>query len=320
LKNALTFDVEDYFHVSAFSEHVEKGQWEKLPSRVEANTDKLLDLLSEAGQSATFFVLGWVARNYPQLVRRVADHGHEIACHSLEHRRVFQMTREEFFEDTRTAKYLLEDAGGQPVRGYRAPSFSITSDSLWAFEVLAELGFTYDSSIFPVKHPNYGMPDAPRGPFSVETRSGSLVEFPMMTLELGDRRSPLGGGAYFRILPYWYTRWGIRYINETEGKPACVYLHPWELDSDQPRIAAGLTSRVRHYIGLRGTVSKFRRLLHDFQFCSLGATIEQSRSELCLSLSDPIMRWTGTGSGMTNPSAHGIAPAASRLSGRMPEV
>jgi polysaccharide deacetylase family protein (PEP-CTERM system associated) len=292
VKNALSFDIEDYFQVSAFSEHVEISQWDKIPSRVEANTLKVLDLLSEAGQSGTFFVLGWVAKNHAKLVRQIAERGHEIACHSLEHRRVYQMTRDEFFEDTRTAKYALEDASSQTVQGYRAPSFSITQDSLWAFEVLAQLGFKYDSSIFPVSHPNYGMPKAPRGPFLIETKCGPLVEFPMMTLEFGGRRSPLGGGAYLRILPYWYTRWGIGYINKTEGRPVCVYLHPWELDSEQPRISAGLSARARHYLGLRGAEAKFRRLLHDFDFQSLGAAIGETRIEpylpWCNFLSDSV--------------------------------
>ncbi len=292
MKNALTFDIEDYFQVSAFSEQVEKSHWGNMPSRVEANTSKVLDLLSEAGHSGTFFVLGWVARNHPNLVRQITERGHEIACHSLEHRIVHQMTRDEFFEDTRSAKHALEDAGGQPVRGYRAPSFSITQGSQWAFEVLAQLGFKYDSSIFPVRHPNYGMPNAPRGPFLIETRYGPLVEFPMMTVEFRGRRSPLGGGAYLRILPYWYTRWGIGYINKTEGRPACVYLHPWELDSEQPRIAAGLAARARHYLGLRGAEAKFRRLLRDFDFQSLAAAIEETRIEpylpWCNSLPDSV--------------------------------
>jgi polysaccharide deacetylase family protein (PEP-CTERM system associated) len=294
VKNALSFDIEDYYQVSAFSKHVDKSQWDKLPSRVVANTSKLLDLLSETEQTGTFFVLGWVAQQYPKLILEIAQRGHEIACHSLEHRRVYEMSRDHFFEDTREAKMALEDAGGQAVRGYRAPSFSITQDCLWAFEVLAELGFTYDSSIFPVRHPNYGVPTAPRGPFRVETKQGSIVEFPLMTIELGRRRSPLGGGAYFRILPYWYTRWGIRHVNKAEGRPACVYLHPWELDSEQPRIAASITARVRHYLGLRRAELKLRRLLHDFQFHSLSATIAESTIE-------PFLAWCAPFRGAVGP-------------------
>jgi polysaccharide deacetylase family protein (PEP-CTERM system associated) len=277
MKNALTFDVEDYFQVSAFAGQVEKGQWEKMPSRVEANTTRLMDLLAEAGYNATFFTLGWVARQHPGLVRQIAERGHEVACHSLEHRRVYEMTPDQFFEDTRAAKEALEDAAGQRVVGYRAPSFSITKDSLWAFEVLAELGFEYDSSIFPVRHPNYGMPRASRKPFVIETEHGPIVEFPMMTIEFEGRRSPLGGGAYLRLLPYWFTRWGLGYINRAEGSAACVYLHPWELDSEQPRINASLSSRIRHYLGLRGVETKLRRLLRDFDFQPLGAVIRDMK-------------------------------------------
>jgi len=203
------------------------------------------------------------------------DRGHEIACHSLRHKTVYHMTPCEFREDTRRAKQLLEDLIGLPIRGYRAPSFSITKDSLWALTVLAELGFAYDSSIFPVKHANYGIPEASRAPFRVETPAGSIVEFPMTTLELAGRRSPFAGGAYFRFLPYWYTRWGIRYLNAQENRPVCVYLHPWELDPEQPRISASLTSRARHYLGLRGTPAKFRNLIHDFEFSPLGVLVDR---------------------------------------------
>src|SRR5713101_6495061 len=181
MQNALSVDLEDYYHVTAFANHVGAHEWDSRASRVEANTAKLLEQLGSADRHATFFVLGWVVEKYPCLIRQIADLGHEVACHSLRHRLVYELTPEEFREDTRRAKQLLEDAGGVPVRGYRAPSFSITRGSLWAFEVLAELGFTYDSSIFPVRHPNYGMLDAPRSPFRIETRSGPIVEFPMPT-------------------------------------------------------------------------------------------------------------------------------------------
>ncbi|HKM84425.1 MAG TPA: XrtA system polysaccharide deacetylase [Candidatus Acidoferrum sp.] len=275
MKNALTIDLEDYYHVSAFSEVMPMGQWNSQSSRVERNTNLLLDLLDEAGCKATFFTLGWVAEQHPQVVRRVAQRGHEVACHSLRHRVVYKMTRAEFRDDTRQAKQLLEDCSGTPVFGYRAPSFSITQDSLWALEVLAELGFKFDSSIFPVKHPNYGMPKASRDPHRIETPSGSIVEFPMTTLELAGLRSPFGGGAYFRLLPYWYTRWGIRFLNERECRSVCVYLHPWELDPEQPRMSGRLTSRMRHYLGLRSTPAKFRCLICDFEFCPLGALVDQ---------------------------------------------
>lgn len=283
MRNALSFDVEDYFQVSGFTDHIDRSQWTNLPSRVEANTDKVLCFLADSQSTATFFTLGWVARRFPALIRRIASAGHEVACHSLEHHKIFEMTPAAFREDTRTAKQSLEDAGGQQVRGYRAPSFSITRDSLWAFEVLAEQGFTYDSSIFPVNHPSYGMPKAPRAPFVIETPSGSLTEFPMMTLEYGGERSPLGGGAYFRLLPYWFTRWALRYVNSAEKRPACIYLHPWELDSEQPRVDAKASSRLRHYLGLRGAEKKLRRLLRDFDFQSLGSLVSETECESVVS-------------------------------------
>lgn len=275
MRNALTIDLEDYYHVSAFRHSVSQEQWNSRESRVERNTDLLLEWFDEAGLKATFFTLGWVAEHNPSVIRRVVEQGHEIACHSLRHRIVYEMTPQEFREDTRQAKTLLEDVSGQAVRGYRAPSFSITADSQWAFEILAELGFTYDSSIFPVKHVDYGMPNAPRFPFRVDTNFGPIVEFPLPTLSLGSARSPLGGGAYLRLLPYRYTRWGIRYINRHEKQPVCIYLHPWEIDTEQPRMDGGLTARARHYLGLRGTGAKLRRLLNELEFCPLGVLIDQ---------------------------------------------
>jgi polysaccharide deacetylase family protein (PEP-CTERM system associated) len=277
MRNALTFDVEDYFHVSAFANNVSRASWDNLPSRVEANTQRILDLLAEAGSSATFFTLGWVALRFPRIVRAIADAGHEVACHSDEHRRVFDLSPQEFREDTVRAKRVLEDASGQQVKGYRAPSFSITQRSLWALNILVELGFEYDSSIFPVDHPNYGMPRVSRFPFRVKTAAGSLAEFPMATIRLGGRRSPFAGGAYLRFLPYSYTRWGIRYVNLVESKPICVYLHPWELDPDQPRLNSGLTATIRHYVGLRGTIQKLKKLLAEFEFAPLGSLIQSSQ-------------------------------------------
>jgi polysaccharide deacetylase family protein (PEP-CTERM system associated) len=232
-------------------------------------------LLASADRRATFFTLGWIAQRYPHLIREIADQGHEIACHSHLHRLVYSLSPEEFRDDTRTAKMELEDASGKSVRGYRAPSFSITKDSPWAFEVLAELGFTYDSSIFPVQHPTYGVPSAPRFPFRVDTRCGSVVEFPMSTLMLGGRRAPFGGGAYFRLLPYWYTKWGIGLLNRSEGQPVCIYMHPWEFDTDQPRLNGHLSAKLRHYLGLRGNEAKLRRLLAEFQFVPLGELISE---------------------------------------------
>ena len=275
MQNALSFDVEEYFHVSAYSDRVRPEDWLSYPSRVGRSVEKILELLDQHGCRATFFSLGWIAENRPEVIRRIADCGHEIACHSFSHRRVFDMTQEGFRDDTRHAKELLEDVSGTRVRGYRAPSFSITGDSQWAFEILAELGFAYDSSIFPVRHPNYGMPTAPRSPFRVDTRYGPIVEFPMATLAFGRTRAPFGGGAYLRLLPYRYTRWAIDYINRRENRPLCVYLHPWEIDADQPRMQGNLTARARHYFGLRSTEAKLKRLLGDVEFCPLSTLVEQ---------------------------------------------
>lgn len=272
--NALTIDLEDYYQVSAFSDRISPAQWKGNISRVEENTDRLLDLFARHGWRATFFTLGWVAKEHPQVVRKVAAAGHEIACHSLLHRRVYEMAPAEFREDTLSAKRLLEDCCGASVRGYRAPSFSICRGCNWAFDVLAECGFSYDSSVFPVRHPNYGVPDAPLSPFVVQTSSGPLVEFPMTTLAYGGIRSPLAGGAYFRLLPYWFTRWGIRYLNDVEGRAACLYLHPWELDPQQPRLSAGFTARLRHYVGIAGVQRKLSRLLTDFTFQPMGQLLE----------------------------------------------
>ncbi len=203
MKNALTIDLEDYYQVSAFSKNFAVDRWDNYPSRVEHNTAKLLSILDEGNARATFFTLGWVARKYPKLIRKIADNHHEIACHSNVHRSVYAMGAEEFREDTLEAKKLLEDITGEPIRGYRAPSFSITRDSLWAYEILSEIGFSYDSSVFPIKHPNYGWPRAPRFPFTIRTNNGSIIEFPMPTLQLAGVRAPIGGGAYFRLLPNW---------------------------------------------------------------------------------------------------------------------
>jgi polysaccharide deacetylase family protein (PEP-CTERM system associated) len=278
MKNAITIDLEDYYQVSAFAKDVVVEQWDSYSSRIENNTAKLLSILDDTGAKATFFTLGWVTKRYPKLVREIANQGHEVACHSNVHRSVFALTADEFRQDSQQAKQLLEDVIGKRVLGYRAPSFSITENSLWAFEVLAELGFSYDSSVFPIRHPNYGWPRAPRFPFTIKTACGSITEFPMPTLKLAGARAPIGGGAYFRLLPYWYTRWAIRHINNSEDRSACVYLHPWELDSEQPRMAASVSARLRHYFGLRGTERKFRQFLSDFYVEPLICLIEELQS------------------------------------------
>jgi polysaccharide deacetylase family protein (PEP-CTERM system associated) len=275
MKNALTVDLEDYFHVSAYAGKVRLQDWDSYPSRVEENTDRLLALLAENNCLATFFVLGWVAEKKPEIVARVAAAGHEIACHSLLHRRIFDLTPQEFREDTHRAKAVIESVTGKRVVGYRAPSFSIIKKSYWALDILVEEGFQYDSSIFPVEHPSYGVPDAPRTSYWINTASGRILEFPMPTLMIGSRRSPVGGGAYLRFLPYSYTRWAIWHLNQQENFPVCVYIHPWELDPEQPRMGGSLSARARHYFGLRGTESKLRKLLREVEFCPLASLIDQ---------------------------------------------
>src|SRR5713226_1128812 len=260
MKNALTVDLEDYFHVSAYASKVRLEHWDSYPRRVAHNTERPLELLAQHKCQATFFVLGWVAEKKPEVVARVAAAGHEIACHSLLHRRIFDLTPQEFREDTHRAKAVIEDATGKQVVGYRAPSFSVTRRSYWALEILVEEGFRYDSSIFPVEHPSYGIPDAPRTPYWINTASGRILEFPMSTLAIGSMRSPIGGGAYLRLLPYSYTLWAIRNLNRLENLPVCVYVHPWEIDSQQPPMGGSLSARARHYLGLRGTETKLMKL------------------------------------------------------------
>jgi polysaccharide deacetylase family protein (PEP-CTERM system associated) len=278
MRNALSIDLEEYYQVLAFAKEARPEKWGNYVSRVEANTAKCLGMLADANARATFFTLGWVAEKHPGLIREIVQQGHEIACHSHAHRLIYELTPAEFRQDTERAKALLENVSGQAVRGYRAPSFSITDRSLWALEILAELGFTYDSSIFPVPHPNYGMPKARRFPYRIDTQFGPIVEFPMPTLQLGARRSPFGGGAYLRLLPYWFTRWAVGFVNSSEGQPVCVYFHPWELDPGQPPMKGSMTARLRHYIGMRKMERKLTQLLCEFEFCPLGDLIAQTQT------------------------------------------
>jgi polysaccharide deacetylase family protein (PEP-CTERM system associated) len=267
-QNVFSVDVEDYFHVEAFSDVVDRTSWEGYACRVEANTQRLLDLLDECGVQGTFFILGWVAERYPQLVREIVARGHEPACHSYWHRLIYKLDRAEFAADTRRAKDVIEQAAGEPVFGYRAPSYSITMRSLWALDVLAEAGFTYDSSIFPIRHDVYGIPDAPRQPFLVTTASGPIVEFPITTFRMvGEQNLPVGGGGYLRILPFWYTKLGYRRAR-AENLPLIAYIHPWEVDPDQPRIGGRRKSRLRHYTNLGKTHDRLRRLLALGRFSS----------------------------------------------------
>jgi len=264
-RNALSVDVEDYFQVSAFEGHVAGARWEALPWRVEANTDRVLALLAEHGARATFFTLGWVAERFPALVRRIVGQGHELASHGWSHVRITRQSPEELRADAGRTKALLEDTGGCPVAGYRAASFSIGRDTLWAHEVLADLGYRYSSSIFPVRHDLYGMREAPRFPFACA--GGRLTELPMSTVRVFGQNLPCAGGGYFRLLPYAYTRWALRRLNRHEGRAALFYFHPWELDPGQPR-QRGLPARarLRHYTNLERMEPKLARLLGEFRW------------------------------------------------------
>ena len=262
--NALSVDVEDYFQVSAFASCIDRADWERLPCRVERNVDTLLELFAKRNARATFFTLGWVAERYPQLVRRIVDAGHELASHGHAHLRASEQTRAEFLADITRARNVLQDISGVEVMGYRAPSFSIGRGNLWAFDCLSEAGYRYSSSIYPVRHDHYGMPDAPRFPF---TTTAGIVEVPISTMRALGRNLPAGGGGYFRLLPYGLSRWAIRRFNRVEHRPAIFYLHPWEIDPEQPRIAqAGAKSRFRHYINLSRTLARLDRLLTDFRW------------------------------------------------------
>jgi polysaccharide deacetylase family protein (PEP-CTERM system associated) len=271
--NAMTVDVEDYFHVSVFDGVVPRSRWETLESRVERNTDRLLQIFADAGVQGTFFVLGWVAERHPALVRRIAGQGHEVASHGYAHRLVYDLTPSMFREDIRRSKAALQDAAGVPVEGYRAPSYSVTPRSLWALDVLIEEGFRYDSSIFPIHHDRYGIPVSSRHPYRLTRPQGSIVEVPGSTVRWALFNFPVAGGGYFRILPYAWTRWGIARLNRAEQRPAVFYLHPWEIDPDQPRLTAGLLSRFRHYRNLRETEGRLQRLLADFDFAPMQAVL-----------------------------------------------
>ena len=268
LQNAMSVDVEDYFQVAALESTVNRRDWEDLESRVERNTDRLLQIFSDADVSATFFVLGWVADRHPQIVRRICGEGHELASHGYSHKLIYKQSREEFAEETRRSKSVLEDISGRPVLGYRAASYSITPKSLWAIDALADAGFEYDSSIVPVRHDLYGVPGAKAHPHRLELSDGrSIIEFPPTTISLLGQRLPIGGGGYFRLFPYWFTRWGLRTINDREGMPFTFYLHPWELDPDQPRFEhTSLKSRFRHYNNLDRCEARLLQLLSQFRF------------------------------------------------------
>jgi polysaccharide deacetylase family protein (PEP-CTERM system associated) len=275
--NAMTVDVEDYFHVSVFDGMLPRSRWHEMESRVAPNTDRLLQVFDAARVKATFFVLGWVAEQYPELVARIAGEGHEVASHGTSHRLVYDMTPDAFRDDVRRSKAVLESAGGRPVLGYRAPSYSITPRSLWALDVLIEEGYSYDASIFPIHHDRYGIPVSPRHPFRLDRAGGAIIEAPASTVRWGPFNFPVAGGGYFRILPYWWTRCGIARLNHHERRPAIFYLHPWEIDPDQPRLDVGLLGRFRHYRNLEHCEVRLTRLLKDFSFAPLHVVLDRTR-------------------------------------------
>ena len=274
--NALTIDVEDYFHASALAQAAPRDAWATLPSRVSRNTRVLLDVLDAAQVKCTCFVLGWVARHDPALVREIAARGHEIASHGFWHQLIYDQSRGEFRQDVRESRALLQDLSGQPVLGYRAPSFSIVERSLWALEVLVEEGYRYDASIFPIHHDRYGIPDAPRAIHLRQTSAGPITEVPSSTVRLG-KNLPTAGGGYFRLLPYAWTRWGIRRVN-AEGMPAIFYLHPWEIDPGQPVLAVSRVTRLRHYRNLDRCQARLERLLREFAFAPLETIVRPNTS------------------------------------------
>ncbi len=273
IENALTIDVEDYFQVAALAEAVDRDDWHSMEYRVEANTDRLLELFDRHQIKATFFTLGWVAEKSPALVQRIRDAGHEIASHGYSHQLIYNQTPEVFREETRRSKSILEGIIGEPIYGYRAASYSITARSRWALDILCEEGFTWDSSIFPVHHDRYGMPGTPFAPYQLQAPNGGvLTEFPLSTCPLGNYRLPIAGGGYFRLFPYWLSRWGLGRINKA-GQPFIFYLHPWEIDTGQPRLKVKALSRFRHYNNLDKCMQRLENLLGDFKFAPVSSVL-----------------------------------------------
>lgn len=264
--NALTIDVEDYYQVSNFEHIVKKDDWDGYESRVAGNTRKILDILDEANARATFFVLGWTAEKFPELVKEIDKRGHEVASHGYWHKLIYRMSKNEFKEDLDKSIKVLEHSIGKKVLGFRAASCSITKDSLWAFDVLEERGIEYDSSVFPIHHDRYGIPGADR--FVHKMSNNNLTEFPFSTVKVLGHNLPVAGGGYFRLYPYWFTKWAIKKIN-SEGHPAMVYIHPWEIDPGQPRIKSNTLSDFRHYVNIGYNENKIRKLLKDFKFTKI---------------------------------------------------
>jgi len=276
LTNCLTFDIEEHFQVSAFESPMRRRHWDRFESRVERNTEKILELLRKRDVRATFFVLGWVAERHPDLVRRIAREGHEVASHGYAHELITTQTQDQFQEDVRRAKGILEDLIGEKVLGYRAPSFTITRETIWALTILVEEGHVYDSSVFPIFHDRYGMPGAYPWVHEVATEAGVIWEIPLSTVSLGGFRMPIAGGGYFRLFPYNLLRQLLGRV-QAQGQPLVMYLHPWELDPDQPRMNGSLVSRFRHYVNLHKTEERLVSLLHEFAFGPIRETIQSVR-------------------------------------------
>ncbi|MDO4568966.1 MAG: DUF3473 domain-containing protein [Planctomycetia bacterium] len=274
LRNAFSVDVEDFYQVSAFEKDIPFANWEKYPQRVVESTKRLLDLLEENSVSATFFILGWVAIHHPTLVREIANRGHEIGFHSMTHSLIYRMSPNDFRNELIEGKKVLEDIAGVRVEAFRAPSFSITKNSLWALEILVEEGFRYDSSVFPIYHDRYGISDAPKDIHEIPTPAGSLFEFPPSVVSIGRINLPVSGGGYFRLYPYSFSRFCLRRINKVEKRPFVFYVHPWEIDWEQPKLPFGSrATQFRHRVGLKGNLDKLQKLLRDFSFSKLSEVI-----------------------------------------------
>lgn len=285
--NAMSVDVEDYFQVSAFEPYIKKEEWDNIPCRVEQNVDRILQLFSERNIKATFFTLGWMAQRYPEMIRRIIADGHELASHGWGHVRVVNQTPEQFRTDVKKTKALLEDISGQAIKGYRAASYSIGKDNLWAHQVLADTGHEYSSSIVPIKHDLYGIPNAPR--FAFRTAMGSILEIPITTVTLGGRNLSCGGGGWFRLFPYSFSRWAMRRVNQQDAEPMVFYFHPWEIDPEQPR-QAGLNAktRFRHYLNLNQMYPRLENLLRDFRWDRMDRIfLAEKRSRPMLDLAMP---------------------------------
>ena len=288
IKHAMTVDVEDYYHVAAFAKAIKPSEWQNWPSRVEANTDKLLQVFADHQLKITFFILGWVAERHPQLVRRIQEQGHEIASHGYSHQLIYRQTPDVFRAETAKSKHILEEITQNPITGYRAASYSITRNSLWALDILAELGFTWDSSIFPTRHDNYGIPGSPEEPYKIITSSGAeLLEFPLTTAKVLGQAIPAAGGGYFRQYPYALSRWLFQRASNNQTKPQIFYLHPWEIDPEQPRIPnASWFSNFRHYTNLSRCQPRLERMLKDFQFGTINQSLISTQIKQTLNISD----------------------------------